>query len=49
MEAEWDAEEKQAAEDDDDAPDLEEVDLAELERTKRAKQEEWLNKVIAEQ
>jgi len=32
---------------DDSPPDLEEVDLEELERTKQEKQKEWFDKVIA--
>ena len=36
-----------AEEDDEEAPDLEEVDQEELERTKQQKQKEWLDKVVA--
>lgn len=34
---------------DEEAPDLEEVDLNDLERTKAQKNKEWLNKIVVEQ
>lgn len=48
LEAEMTAAAAEENEDDEEAPDLEEVDQAELEKVKQEKHKEWLDKVIAD-